>query len=306
MQPKTIGALTIALIVTSAGFICVPQFVGQSAGAIPAEDSSRNTEISEGFTLKLTDSDGNDLSDPLFGGKVVIYFDTIDTPNGTIYRLKAMLSIKTIPANLLISAPAGTFKMAASATGFESFLEETGMRITVTDGDKDYSADLLKDNNYSSDFMDGTITGAFDPNVNYSVSVNLMDGYESAVPPEVVNNIALTFQATVAGGIHQVAFISEGETVKSYLAFDGDVISDLPSVSRSGYSLQGWFTPDGREITEGYVISPDEGDIVAIASWEEKSSNTAIYVAIGGGSGLLIAALLLLLLLKRRNEGEAQ
>ena len=273
---------------------------------MPAETQSKNTQLSEGFSLRLTDSDGNDLSDPLFGGEVVIYFDTIDTPNGIIYRLKAMLSIKTIPANLLISAPAGTFKMAASATGFESFLEDTGMRITISDGEKDYSADLLKVNNYSSDFKEGTITGAFDPNINYAVSVNLINEYESPIPPEAVNDISLTFQASVAGGIHQVAFISEGEVVKSYLAFDGDVISDIPSVSRSGYSLQGWFTPDGREITEGYVISPDEGDIVAIASWEEKSSNTAIYVAIGGGSGLLIAALLLLLLLKRRNEGETQ
>ena len=267
---------------------------------------TKGAEISEGFSLKLTDADGNDLSDPLFGGEVTIFFDTIGTSSGTIYKLKAMLKIKTVPANLLIVAPAGTFKLSASVTGIESFLEDTGMRITITTGEKDYNADLLKENRYSSDFKDGTITGAFDPNINYAISVNLIDGYESTLPPEAINNIKITFQATVAGGLHQVAFISEDEVVESYVAFDGDVISDLPSISRKGYSLQGWFTPDGREITEGYVISPDEGDIVAIASWEEKSSNTAIYVAIGGGSVLLIAALLLLVLLKRRNEGEAQ
>lgn len=262
-------------------------------------------KIEDSFSVKLTDADGNDLSDPLFGGSVVVYFDTYDSPDGTIYRLKAMLSIKTIPANLVINASGGLFRLAVSISGIESFLAETGMRITISNEDGTYEADLLSSNNYSNEFKNGANIAALDPNVNYSISVNLIDGYESAVPPESVSNIKITFQAIASDGFHQVMFISEDETVESYMAFDNYVIEKTPSVSRSGYTFKGWFTPDGREITDGYVISPNEGDIIAFAEWEKNDSNTIIYLAIGGGAGLLAVGLLLFLL-KRRNSGEAE
>ena len=272
---------------------------------VPSADTS-DGDISDSFTLRLTDSDGNDLSDPLFGGDVVVYFDTSNTEHGTIYKLKAMLSIRTIPANLVIIASGGLFKLAVSATGMGAFLDDTGMRISISDGSDEYSADLNKSNNYSADFRNGANLATLDPNTNYSVSACLIDGYESDVPPESVKNITITFQAIASEGFHQVIFISEDETIESYMAFDGYVIESVPSVYRSGYSFEGWFTPDGREITDGYVISPDEGDIIAFAKWEKKeSNNTTIYLAAGGGAGLLALGLLLFAL-KRRNSGESK
>ena len=266
-------------------------------------DESSGETISDSFSIKLTDSEGNDLSDPLFGGEVTIFFDTYDTSNGTIYKLKAMLAIKTIPANLVINASGGLFKLAVSVQGMDSFLTETGMRITITEDDKTYSADLRSSNNYSDEFRHDSNVAALDPNTNYSVSVSLIDGYESPVPPESVSNIKITFQAIASDGFHQVMFISQDETIESYMAFDNYVIEKVPEVSRSGYSFQGWFTPDGRQITDGYVISPNEGDIIAYAEWEkDESNNTLIYVGIGGGSALLAGALLLLLLKKKRDS----
>ena len=258
-------------------------------------------QIEEVFSIKLTDSEGNDLNDPLFGGEVVIYFDTYHTPNGTIYRLKAMMSIRTVPANIVINASGGLFKLAVSATGLGSFLDDTGMRISITDGENIYDADMRVSNNYSADFRNGANIASLDPNVNYAVSISLIDGYESAVPPESLTDIRITFQAIAADGFHQVMFISQDETVESYMAFDNYVIEEVPSVSRSGYTFKGWFTPEGKEITDGYVISPTEGDIIAYAEWEKnESSNIALYIGIGGGSAALLG-LVALVLLKKRN-----
>ena len=268
----------------------------------PISDVSNGSYVEDSFSLTLTDKDGNDLKDPIFGD-VTIFFDTYNAPNGTIYKLKAMLSIRTIPTNLVINASGGLFKLAVSAQGMDSFLTDTGMRITITNDDKTYNADLRSSNNYSDEFRHDSNVAALDPNVIYSVSVSLIDGYESPVSPESVSNIKITFQAIASDGFHQVMFISQDETVESYMAFDNYVIEKVPEVSRSGYSFQGWFTPDGRQITDGYVISPNEGDIIAYAEWEkDESNNTLLYVGIGGGSALLAGALLLLLLKKKRDS----
>ena len=267
-------------------------------------NDSDGTTIEESFGLTLTDADGNDLSDPLFGGDVKIFFDTHDTPNGTIYKLKAMLSIKTVPANIIISASGGLFKLAVSASGVGSFLEETGMRITINNGDDTYNADLKKNNNFSAEFRNGGNIAALDPNVNYAVSVTLIDSYESTVPPESVKDIRITFQAIASDGFHQVMFISQDETVESYMAFDNYVIEEVPSVSRSGYSFKGWYTLDGKEITNGYVISPNDGDIIAYAEWE-KNENSILPIALGiGGGSALLLGLVVLVALKRKHGGE--
>ena len=280
--------------------ICIVALV--LVALVPMFSSCSNAEqIEEVFSITLTDSEGNDLSDPLFGGDVVIYFDTYHTPDGTVYKLKAMLSVKTVPANVLITASGGLFKLAVSAKGLGSFLEETGMRVTITDGENTYNADMRKSNNYSADFRNGANIASLDPNVNYAVSISLIDGYESTVPPESLTDIRITFQAIAADGFHQVMFISQDETVESYMAFDDYVIEEVPSVSRSGYTFKGWFTPEGKEITDGYVISPTEGDVIAYAEWEKnESSNIALYIGIGGGSAALLG-LVALVLLKKRN-----
>lgn len=265
---------------------------------------SQAEEISEPYTLKLTDSDGNDLSDPLFGGKVTFYFDTYDTPYGKIYKLKAMLSIRTMPANLVIHASGGLFKLSVSATGLKSFFDETGMRVSISDGADTYTADMRKSNGFSDDFRNGSNIATLEPDVQYSVSFSLIDGYESAVSPDSVSGITITFQAIAGDGFHQVMFISQNETVESYMAFDNYVIEEVPSVSRSGYTFNGWYTADGREVSDGFTIAQNDGDIIAFAEWEKDDSNNGIiYASIGGGVGL-IGLLLLLVLLKRKSSEE--
>ena len=284
---------------------CVTVVVVCLSLMIPLTEDVYAEQLADSFSLNLTDNNGNDLTDPLFGGDVTVYFDTHNNQHGTVYKLKAMVSIRVIPANIVIKATGGQFKLGVSASGMDSFLAETGMRITITSDDSTYTADLKGVNNYSDQFKNSENSVKLDPNVNYTVDICLIDGYESTVPPESVSNIKITFQATAADGFHQVVFISQDETVESYVAMDNQVIEKTPSVSRSGHTLKGWFTPDGREITDGYVISPDEGDIIAYAEWEKNdSNNTIIYLAAGGGVGLLAAGLLLFLL-KRRNSGES-
>lgn len=270
------------------------------ATSLVVSSESEAESISDSFSIKLTDSEGNDLSDPLFGD-VVIFFDTYNTEYGTIYKLKAMLSIKTVPANILITSTGGLFKLAVAATGVEgSLVEETGLRFTLTNGEDTFNADLKKSNNYSTEFRNGANLATLDPNVNYSVSASLIEGYDSTVEPGDMKDAKITFQAIVADGMHQVMFISEDNTVESYMAFDNYVIEKVPTVSRGGYTFKGWFTPDGREIADGYVISPNEGDILAFAQWEKNDDSMILYLGIGGSS--LAALLLLLLFLKRRKD----
>ena len=196
--------------------------------------------------------------------------------------------------------------LSAKVNGMDSYLKEIGMKITVTDGEKCFVAHMMDDNvsiNFAGDGNDSVL----DPNKDYSVAIEpINNSYETDVPPEKVKELTMTFQAIAADGCHQVMFISQGETIESYIAFDNEVIEKVPEVSRSGYSFQGWFTPDGRQITDGYVISPNEGDIIAYAEWEKnESNNTIIYVGIGGGAAA-IAAVLLLLLAKKKHSGETQ
>ena len=268
---------------------------------MPSESDAE--QISDSFSIKLTDSEGNDLSDPLFGD-VTIFFDTYTTEYGTIYKLKAMLSIKTVPANILITSTGGLFKLAVAATGVEgSLVEETGLRFTLTNGEDTFNADLKKSNNYSTDFRNGANIATLNPNVNYGVSASLIEGYDSTVEPGDMKNAKITFQAIVADGMHQVMFISEENTIESYMAFDNYVIEKVPTVSRGGYTFKGWFTPDGREIADGYVISKNEGDILAFAQWEKNDDSMMLYLGIGGSS---IAALLLLLLFLKRRKDDAE
>lgn len=279
---------------------------GDSIGSNESEKCDRHTasQLSDQFTLKLLDSDGHDLSDPLFGGEVIIYFDTISTDNGVIYKLKAMLSIKTIPANLVIESTGGLFTLSAKVSGIDSFLNDTGMRITIVNSEDAYCVDLTKSNNFSDDFKHGSNLAALGPNTYYAVSFNLIDGYDSTVAPEDVKDITITFQATASEGFHQVMFISQDETIESYMAFDNYVIEEVPSVSRSGYSFLGWQTPDGKEIAPGYVISSNDGDIIAYAQWEKNESNSYLIPVIGGTMGLLavVAAIVVFALKKKKEE----
>lgn len=306
MGRKTIITLIIALTILFSSSMIISGNINEERTISESHYriNSNPQDFGDQFSLLLTDENGNDLSDPIFG-KVIVYFDSFDSQYGTIYKLKAMISIQKIPGYVTIKSDIdGLFKLSTSAVNMDSFLTETGMRITITSDDDIYHADLRSSNNYSADYKADTDTiASLEPNVKYHVSVSLLDEYESSVAPENVENITITFQATIADGFHQVAFISEGSTIESYMAPDGYVIEHVPEISRSGYSFKGWFTPDRKEVTDGYTISSNEGDIFAYAEWEPNSEDFPIAIAIVGGiiTALVVASIIILALKKKKN-----
>ena len=258
------------------------------------------------YDIYLTDDSGNELTDPLFNN-VVFYFDTYTHPDSTIeYRLIAMVTIQTVPANVYIQSNGGQFEIDVDIEGLTSFLADTGIIITLQSGDDTYNARLNSSNSYHSKFKDGIGSALFDPNTNYELSITTDDAFSSDVPPQSIQNIEITFHAVLAQGHHLVAFESQGELINSYIAPDNYVIDQLPSVSRSGYTLEGWYTDQGVKIEEGYQISPEEGDVYAKARWEEDNSTNIIPIVIGSGIGILAVAGIVLFALKRKKDRAPQ
>ena len=254
------------------------------------------------YDIYLTDDNGNELTDPLFNN-VVFYFDTYTHPDSTVeYRLIAMVTIQTVPANVYIQSNGGQFEIDVDIEGLTSFLADTGIIITLQSGDDKYDAKLNSTNSYHSKFKDGIGSALFDPNTYYKLSITTDDAFSSDIPPQSIQNIEITFHAVTAQGYHLVAFESQGELIESYVAPDNYVIDELPSISRSGYSLEGWYTDQGVKVEEGYQISPEEGDIYAKARWEESNSFNIIPIIIGSGIGLTAVAGIILFAVKRKKE----
>jgi len=281
--------------------VCIVAIVFMSIAPL-SSSTSEAAAVGDTFSISLTDSEGNDLSDPLFGD-VKISFNTFDSKYGTVYKINAMLEVGSVPANVLITAPAGLFTLSVKAEGLGSFVAKTGMRLTVSSGEDSFTADITKDNNFSTDFRNGGNIAALEPNIPYSLSVHLLDAYESNVPPSGVSNIRITFQAMASEGYHQVIFVDGDNVIESFLAFDGYVIEKVPIPHRAGYTFKEWVSAgDGKVISDGYVISPSDGDIYAVAVWEKNDNGNIIILAIGGGSVAACALLLLFLLKRRRSE----
>jgi uncharacterized repeat protein (TIGR02543 family) len=177
--------------------------------------------------------------------------------------------------------------------------------MTITNGDQHYSADITKDNQFTSYFYNSAAYAVLDCNKPYSISMTTLGAVETTVPPEDINDITFTFTVHMAKGNHQIMFVSQDEVVEAYKVMDGYVIDKLPSVSRTGYDLKGWFLPDGREVTEGFVVTENDGDIIATAEWEENSALTvglpmlAITIA-----EVLVGALALFLIMKKKGNSK--
>lgn len=270
---------------------------------------SEASNDSEPFSISLTDDSGSELDGPLFDG-VVFYFHTHTYANNVVeYRLMAMVTIPIVPSNVLITSGGGQFEVDVQIEGLSSFLADTGIIVTLESSDYEYTACLKNSptDPYHSKFMDESGVALFDPNKSYKLSITTGDGYTSVDPPTEMQNIRITFNAVLATGHHLVVFESEGSIVESYVVHDNHKIDHLPSVSRSGYTLQGWFTADGRQITEGYIVTPEEGDVYAYAKWEPNpDSGFPIIIVIGGIGGALATAAILFILLKKKKGGEAQ
>lgn len=60
--------------------------------------------------------------------------------------------------------------------------------------------------------------------------------------------------------------VTFGDTTRTIA--HGESIAQFPQLSREGYRLVGWFTPDGEQVTENTVIT---GDLVLTPHWEQEA-----------------------------------
>ena len=267
----------------------------------PLIDSSEGSD-SDPFEILLLDDSEKKLNDPLFNN-VTFYFDTTNNDGSIEYRLKAMYTVDTVPVKFIVRSNGGSFDVHITMDGLTSFLADTGVRITLTSDTDEFTADLTSSNNYSSIFSSETAP-AFKPNVKYELSITTLDAYNTEVSPTSIDDIKVTFKANISSGYHQIMFVSENDIIEQYIAPDNYIIDKTPSVSRIGFDFKGWFTVDGREITDGYVVSPEEGDIVAYAKWEsngEEGFPVAIPIIGGIISALAIAGIIIFVLKKKKN-----
>ena len=244
------------------------------------------------FDVKIVNNDGEDSPNILSHRYVV---DTISDAMGTTFILRAQISLQASPANLLIVSDEGSFNCYVHVSGLSSYLRESGMRIQLDDGEDHYYSDLREDNEFTSYVRAGDESRmVLKPNVMYPISIMTLDDVEHEATPETVENVTVEFTAQLKDGFHQVAFFSEGELVEAYKLADGQAIRPLPVIERDGYSFEGWYLKNGEPIQEGYVVTEEDGDIIAYARWSEIVSNSRSFNWI---IPLIITAIILSLLI---------
>ena len=226
----------------------------------------------EYFTINLVDDEGKDAPNVLQPSYTC---DTDTTISGTVFYLKAHRAISVSSVNLLIGSDSGEFNSYVTMVGLSSYLAESGIRVELSYNEQTYHADLKSDNQFKEVYFvdqDGS-PAVLEPNIKYPITVRPLNDISSTVPPESVENVIMEFTAHMKKGFHQIVFISEEEIVSSYKLLDGQAILPLPVIERDGYTLDGWFTQDGKQIVEGYVVTADDQDIISYAKWTPNGSD---------------------------------
>ena len=284
------------IMITIITAIVILSSVSPSSSALTVDDLQ--------YEVVLQDESGAKIDDGYMNTKVM--FDTSTDSISTKYYLRTATTLTIPPTNLYIQSDSGTFNSFVTITGLKSYLADSGIRMTITNGDQHYSADLTKENKYTSYFNNADAYAVLDCNKPYSISMTTLGAVETTVPPEDINDITFTFTVHMAKGNHQVMFISQDDVVEAYKVMDGYVIDKLPSISRTGYDLVGWFLPDGREVTEGFVITENDADIIATAEWKENDALTFGLPVVGIIIGELLVGMFIFFLIKKRrgNSGE--
>lgn len=255
------------------------------------------------FDVKIVDNEGHDSPNILSHRYVV---DTITDNTGTTYILRAQISLQASPANVFIESDEGTFNCYVRVTGLSSSLKESGIRIQLTDGENEYKADLKQQNEFVSYLEgEGDSKMTLQPNTMYPMYIMTLEEASQQIPPEDVEDVVIEITAHLKDGMHQVAFFSEGEMVDAYKLADGQSIRPLPTVERDGYTFDGWFMQNGTPVEEGYVVTEQDGDIIAYARWtpvpgsSSYSMNWIILVII---AAIIIGLFIMFLYYRRRRS----
>ena len=277
-------------------FVAIIMIIAMMSSFSPSSYALSTEDLQ--FEVILQDGSGSKIDNEYL--ETTVSFDTVTDCTTIRYYLRTATIITIPPTNILIESDSGTFNSFVTITGLKSYLAESGIRMTISNGDQQYSADLTNDNKFTSYFNNSDAYAVLECNKPYSISMTTLGSIETTVPPEDINDISFTFTVHMAKGNHQVMFISQDEVVDAYKAMDGYVIDKLPSVSRAGYDFKGWFLPDGREVTEGFVITENDADIIATAEWEQKEGLPIAIIVTGSIIGLLVIGGAVFFVIKKR------
>lgn len=245
---------------------CVlPIFFVFVLATVTLTSTTSNGDNPEYFTVDLVDDEGKDAP---YVFQPSYTCNTVTTISGTVFYLQAHRAISISSVNLLIESDTGEFNSYVTIEGLSSYLAESGIRVELSYDEQLFHADLTSTNNYKSYFIDQYESRAvLEPNIKYPITVRPLNDVSSTVVPETVSDVVMEFTVHMKDGFHQIVFISDGEIVSSYKLLDGQAILPLPVIERDGYTLDGWFTQDGKQIVEGYVVTSEDQDIISYAKW---------------------------------------
>ena len=261
--------------------------------------NNNNVYDHSSFDILLLDEEKNEIKTL---PSMMVYYDT-NVKNDTIYfKMKSTAMTDSQPFYLYIESKGGLFNVSVSTLGLNTYLKESGLEFTIDSDIEKHVCNVGPLANQIDYFMNGEEVSELSPNTMYKLSITTWhDGIESVVIPEDMDNVILTFTASVAKGFHQVSFFSDGEMIDTYKVRDGEAITEFPPVPPHTGTFKGWFTPNGVQIYDGYIVSPEDEDIIANATWEE-SNNSMLYIIIGGISAAILGSLLIVFIRKRKGE----
>ena len=271
------------------------------------------TIVGESNAAEYENRDGNFSIDILDGNKkkietiiddAAIYYDTETCASKTIFRMKSTCTIDTIPSYIYISSNSGLFNVEVSTDGLNSYLKESGLEMTLKSETETFVNHIDPLTNTPDFFMFNDDKAELSPNTMYRISISTWrEATPSEIVPEDMDNVTITFTASIAKGFHQVTFFNDGEALLSYKVRDGEAITQFPTnLTHANGTFKGWFTPEGVQIYDGYIVTPEDQDIIANATWEE-SNNTLLYIILGLiVTGIAASAFIVFMKKKKGND----
>ena len=233
--------------VSAVALLLIPSF------AVGVDDSSAEPELS-GFHPGLYDGNGHKLEVPLFTDPN-IPFDTETREDGTFYQVVAGQPIDCVPAFFAVSADnnadRGRFKVTVWMEGLDNtWMDYCGVRVYATSGQNVFHADLTKAGQYKAHFfVEDEVIANFENDVMYRISLETLGGSQSSTAPGPIENITVWFEAELIPDYSIVQFTALGRIVEDRILYEDDKVGTLPELTMSGYTLEGWYDPEGNQVT---------------------------------------------------------
>lgn len=210
-------------------------------------------------------------------GTVTISGGTIVSTNGTNNGIAVSNESK-------MTITGGTIRSESSA-GTGLYNSKTTLTIGTKDGNMVMNTPIIQGKKYGLSstvdlsFYDGVIKGITSATDNDQHLKNIEDDYVIAHKTETIDSD--TYDVVYLKEKDTVTFDPNGGTIANGTrkVKPGDPVGTLPTATKSGYMLDGWYTSaeGGIKITENTII---DGDITFYAHW--KSTYTVTFDPNGG------------------------